>query len=137
MKHERKCSVCGKTYQYCPNCSSYESYPRWMFLFDSENCKNIFETVSDYNQGIIDAKAARIRINKCDLKKAEPLMSGTKEGVNKILKETAATQDRPAVEQKPERTPVNEEDSRVIRKKHSFINRNKTEDSDKTTEALS
>lgn len=87
MKHEKICTVCNTKYQYCPNCDSYNLEPRWKFLFCSENCNEIFNTVAQFEGGAINADEARKILDKCDLKKAQPLGAGVKEGVNKIYKQ--------------------------------------------------
>lgn len=84
MKHGRTCVVCGKEYTYCPNCNAYDVEPRWKFLFCSENCNEIFNTVSQFESGAITADEAKQAIEKCDLRKASPLKAGTKEGIDKI-----------------------------------------------------
>ena len=143
MKHGRICSVCNTEYAYCPNCNSYDSKPRWMFLFCSENCKDIFETVSAYNQGRIDTKTARKRLEECDLQKAEPLKSGTKEGIEKIngtiqRKKTVFIDQEPLTTQESvviqeEFVPQPEQKQKFKKRKHQRFFR----DSDMTTEALS
>ena len=47
----RKCHVCGKPYQYCPSCSSDINKPLWMIMFDTEECKTIFYTLTEYFYG--------------------------------------------------------------------------------------
>ena len=87
MKHGRICTVCGKEYAYCNNCSRYNAEPRWKFLFCSENCMSIFEIVSKFNEGKLSARQAKNLLSGCDLKKAGKLDAGTKEGVEKIFAE--------------------------------------------------
>ena len=88
MKHGRICTVCGKEYAYCNNCSQYDAEPRWKFLFCSENCMSIFEIVSKYNRGELNARQAKNLLSGCDIKKAGKLDAGTKEAIEKINAET-------------------------------------------------
>ena len=64
----RICKTCGKAYYYCSNCDKSISSPQWMLMWDTENCKTIFETVSNYAQGIDSKEVARKKLEKCDLK---------------------------------------------------------------------
>lgn len=69
-KTNRICLTCGKAYSYCPNCTEDELKPTWMALYDTENCREIFNTLTEYNAGIITAKVADERISKCDTNSA-------------------------------------------------------------------
>lgn len=41
--------------------------PVWKNIFDTENCKTVFETVSDYVQNAITKESAKVRLSKCDV----------------------------------------------------------------------
>lgn len=45
----RTCHVCGKRYYYCSsyNCDRSRGKPRWMVMFDEENCFNIWQALSE------------------------------------------------------------------------------------------
>lgn len=45
----RHCVACGREYTYCPHNLVDESKPYWMFAWDTEECKVIFNTVMKYN----------------------------------------------------------------------------------------
>ena len=40
MTEKRKCFICGKEYEYCPNCSNAGEQP-WKFLYHDEKCVDI------------------------------------------------------------------------------------------------
>lgn len=67
MANNRICLTCGKPYEYCGSCPSSLNLPVWKNLFDTDNCKTVFETVSDYAQNAITKEAARARLLKCDV----------------------------------------------------------------------
>lgn len=67
MAQNRKCVLCGKEHEYCPNCPSDKNKALWHKLFCSENCKNIFNALNDYNFKIIAKKEAQEALSKCDL----------------------------------------------------------------------
>lgn len=63
----RTCLACGKQYEHCGSCPNSAKFPAWKNIFDTEDCKVIFENVSDYIQGVITKDVAKDRISKCDL----------------------------------------------------------------------
>lgn len=62
----RTCLACGKKYEYCGSCPTSANLPVWKNIFDTENCKTIFENASDFAQGVISKDVAKNRISKCD-----------------------------------------------------------------------
>ena len=91
MANNRVCLTCGKAYEYCGYCPTSKNLPMWMNLFDTENCKNVFETVSDYAQGAISKETAATNLSLCDLSK----VSTYKENIhNKNDKKVTATKKR-------------------------------------------
>lgn len=67
MANNRICLTCGKPYEYCGSCQSSLNLPVWKNIFDTENCKTVFETVSDYAQKGMTKKVAKIKLSNCDL----------------------------------------------------------------------
>lgn len=65
----RVCRVCGKQYRYCPSCASDSHKPRWMTMFDCEDCHTIFTVATDFNLGKIVASEAQNALNDVDLNK--------------------------------------------------------------------
>ena len=66
MANNRICLTCGKAYEYCGSCPSSLNLPVWKNLFDTENCKTVFETVSDYAQKVITKDVAKEKLSNCD-----------------------------------------------------------------------
>ena len=95
MKYERSCLCCGKKYSYCNNCWDYRNYPLWMNSFHDENCKNIFETCTDYNFKLITKEQAKEALSKCDLSDRANFSACVKRDLNTILAES-----KPSVEKK-------------------------------------
>lgn len=75
----RICLTCGKAYEYCGSCPTSLNLPVWKNLFDTENCKTVFETVSDYAQKVITKDVAKEKLSKCDTS------SKYKENIQKYL----------------------------------------------------
>lgn len=66
MANNRICLACGKAYEYCGSCPSSLNLPVWKNIFDTENCKTVFETVSDYAQNAITKESAKKRLSESD-----------------------------------------------------------------------
>lgn len=63
MKQNNKnCIICGKSYTFCTNCSKFDHLPRWMGMFHSKECKDIFDTISDYQSKVCTKEAAKNRL---------------------------------------------------------------------------
>lgn len=69
MANNRVCLCCGNAYEYCGTCRKNVNLPAWKNLFDTENCKDVFQIVSDYEQKAIDKERARKMISACDVTK--------------------------------------------------------------------
>lgn len=88
MANNRICLTCGKAYEYCGSCNDNLRFPVWMNIFDTENCKNIFETVSDYAQKMITKDCANEKLSKCNLSHVDNL----KDNIKKLVKEITSTE---------------------------------------------
>ena len=78
----KTCSICGTEYKYCNNCKSDINQPRWKFLFDKENCKNIWEIINGYKTNALDAEAAKKALDKCDTSKVTSNVRRTIKAIN-------------------------------------------------------
>lgn len=86
MANNRICLACGKSYEYCGSCPSSLNLPVWKNLFDTENCKTVFETTSDYAQNVISKEKAKEKLSKCnilDIKKYKPQVRNLIEEITK------------------------------------------------------
>lgn len=63
----RKCILCGTEYDYCPSCPKDKSKAPWHKLYHSENCRNIFNALNDFNFKLISKDEAKERLSSCDL----------------------------------------------------------------------
>ena len=93
MKYERKCKVCGTSYEYCPRCKQYESSPRWKMNFCSEDCKNIFDIIDKFVFNHISAEDAKhklmnskVVVENNEIKKVVNLIMATEEKEEKRKK---------------------------------------------------
>ena len=63
MKQNNKnCIICGKAYTFCTNCSKFDHLPRWMGMFHSKKCKDIFDIISDYQSKVYTKKKSKNRL---------------------------------------------------------------------------
>ena len=63
----RKCVLCKKEYEYCPNCTKDSRKPLWYKLYCSDNCHNIFEALNNYNFKLSTKEDTQAILSKCDL----------------------------------------------------------------------
>ena len=64
----RICKTCGKQYYFCTNCNKTLNSPQWMLMWHDENCKKVFEIVSDYAQKHITKADAKKRLETCNMR---------------------------------------------------------------------
>lgn len=62
-KSKRACYLCGNQYEYC-DCNRQ---PTYMATFCSENCRDIFKSLSSYGVGAISEKDCKELLDCCDL----------------------------------------------------------------------
>ena len=104
MAGKRVCIICNGRYDYCPNCS--EEQPRWKFLFDEQNCNNIWEVFNAYRTGQMDATQANKELQQLDLSK-EADFNDTWKNLLEVIRKEAKPE--PKVEKPMEKVePKNE-----------------------------
>ena len=59
------CWVCGKAYYKCTKCNSMG---HWKTVADNPNCYQIYLVIDEYENKVIDAKAAAEMLAKCGVK---------------------------------------------------------------------
>lgn len=69
---KRTCTVCGKGYDYCPNCQKDRNKPKWMIRFDAEPCKNVWDILIQSGRGEIDAATAIRKIEQQNVTPSDP-----------------------------------------------------------------
>lgn len=85
-KNERICCICGASYSFCPVCNSEDvGKPSWYFIFDSENCHDIYEVCVGYRDKVLSAKEAYERISKLDISGLEDFNVTTAGQIKEII----------------------------------------------------
>lgn len=80
---KRTCYLCGKQYEYCPDCAEFAGLPYFMQTFCSESCKTIFDTCTRYNMNILTKEEAASILSKCNMS----AINNFKECVQKDIQE--------------------------------------------------
>lgn len=84
-KNNRVCIICGKEYRYCSACGEDAGKPTWYFIFDGQNCHDIYEVCTQYRDGEIDAKIAYEKISKLDISNIKNFAESTRIQIEEIL----------------------------------------------------
>ena len=96
-KINRICCICGRSYSYCPTCGEDAGKPTWYFIFDGQNCHDIYEVCTQYRDGEIDAKIAYEKISKLDISDLDNFPEVTQSEIKEIItngKESKAVVDK-------------------------------------------
>ena len=86
VSKERTCSVCKRTYKYCPLCKEDAKKPTWLFAFCSENCKDIYNITSSFEDRRMTDTEAKEKIEKLDLSRKEYFGESYKNSIVSIMK---------------------------------------------------
>ena len=107
MKGEKICATCHCSYNFCPKCNKDKDKPLWYFTFCSQNCHDIYETTSSFENGKIDADEAKLKLDNLNLSKLDHFGESYKKSIDKIMssvsiKESVITEDVVVTEEKTE-----------------------------------
>lgn len=80
----RRCCVCMKEYEYCNKCKEDMNKPLWYFTFCSENCHNIYDITSKFEDKQIDVAEAEKQLEKLDLSNLDSFGNSYKNSISKI-----------------------------------------------------
>lgn len=81
------CSVCGKKYHMCSDCSEVKSFTPWRTVACSTECYKIYLVLSNFNNGFINKAETKEQLSNCNLSNLDLFESNIKELINNILKE--------------------------------------------------
>jgi len=90
-KNNKKCIICGTTYTFCLNCSKFDNLPRWMAMFDKNECKELFDIISNYQSNVCtkdEAKKRLIDIGSHKMKLLSPIQKITDEIISDLSEKT-------------------------------------------------
>ncbi|HKM00718.1 MAG TPA: hypothetical protein VJ083_01550 [Sedimentibacter sp.] len=66
-KLNRVCFTCGQKHSYCPSCYEDRNLETWRIMFDTENCKKIFNIINKHFYNHITTDEAISQLEICDL----------------------------------------------------------------------
>ena len=93
MKGEKICATCRSNYDFCPKCNRDKDKPLWYFTFCSQNCHDIYETTSNFENGNINADEAKMRLDNLNLSKIDNFGESYKKSINKIMSSASVKND--------------------------------------------
>ena len=82
----RTCIICGKQYRYCPDGGEDAGRPTWYFVFDGQNCHDIYDVCTNYRDGKIDVAKAYELISNLDISEINSFQEATRAQINEIIK---------------------------------------------------
>ena len=85
MKGNKICATCRSNYDFCPKCNKDKDKPLWYFTFCSQNCHDIYEITSSFENGKIDADEAKLKLNNLNLSKLDNFGESYKKSIDKIM----------------------------------------------------
>ena len=114
-RYRRICTVCGKEYEFCPDCREYALQPSWKNIYHDENCREIAHILTAVGR-TITAEEAREKIAKCDLTNKDNFNEVWRKplfellGINEKVEEPKAEKkiEEPKVELKVEEIKIEE-----------------------------
>nr|DAS12990.1 MAG TPA: DNA gyrase subunit A [Caudoviricetes sp.]DAS83280.1 MAG TPA: DNA gyrase subunit A [Caudoviricetes sp.] len=85
-KDLRTCCICGKKYSFCPVCNAEDRNKKsWYFTFCSENCHDIYEITSAFEDKRISDIEAKNKLTKLDLSKKNNFSDSYKKSITSIM----------------------------------------------------
>ena len=86
----RMCCVCHKEYSFCPVCNPEDKLkPTWHFAYCSENCKDIYNITSSFENGRLSDIDAKAKLEKLDLNEKDNFGESYQKSIDSIMKAKA------------------------------------------------
>ena len=86
----RMCCVCHKEYSFCLFCNPEDRLkPTWHFAYCSENCKDIYNITSAFEDGRITDTEAKAKLEKLDLNEKDNFGESYQKSIASIMKAKA------------------------------------------------
>ena len=83
----RMCCVCHKEYSFCPVCNPEDRLkPTWHFAYCSENCKDIYNITSSFENGRLSDIDAKAKLEKLDLNEKVNFGESYQKSIDSIMK---------------------------------------------------
>lgn len=103
----KKCLACGTRYSYCASCSRSDRLgPSWKANFCSEDCMNLWKTLSRYNVGTLSKEEAQNVIRGLTIKPIEAYVDCVQRDYTKVMKNDKKTKKNKKVVETVETNPT-------------------------------
>ena len=107
MKGKKICATCRSEYDFCPKCNKDKDKTLWYFTFCSQNCHDIYETTSSFENGKIDADEAKLKLDNLNLSKLDNFGESYKKSIDKIMSSVSIKESVIAEDVVAEKTEIN------------------------------
>ena len=84
-KANRTCYCCGHEYYYCPSCPSDRKDPQIYTMWDSEICKDIFNTLVSESTKKITIKECKEKLIELGVKDIDITRDSVKRHIDKVM----------------------------------------------------
>ena len=84
-KNNAKCAICGRTYNYCPDCNNAKTFTPWRTIVDTVEHYKIYLIIRDYTNGDINISEAKNELKRLDLSDVDNFDVDVKNAINKII----------------------------------------------------
>lgn len=89
MANKRNCILCpSHEYEYCGKCKPDKVVETWRFIFDSENCRDIYKVIENYVAKKVTALEARQQLEKYELPNFEDIQFSLRKNIEEIFELT-------------------------------------------------
>ena len=105
-KANRVCYCCGREYYFCPSCPKDKKDPQIYTMWDSEVCKDIFNTLSSESLKKITTKECKEKLIKLGVDKIEINKESVKNHINRVMNYTEDIKEAKEIEEVKEETTV-------------------------------
>ena len=85
----RMCCVCHKEYPFCLCNPEDRLKPTWHFAYCSENCKDIYNITSSFENGRLSDIDAKAKLEKLDLNEKDNFGESYQKSIDSIMKAKA------------------------------------------------
>jgi len=86
MKAKRKCVLCpSHEYEYCTKCKDKSLVESWRLLFDKEDCRDIYNILSEFAFGRLSANDAKLKLDRYNVPKLEEMQPVLRKNYEDVL----------------------------------------------------
>lgn len=98
MAEKRQCILCPThKYEYCGKCKPQEIIQTWRYIFDSENCRDIYNILEKYVAKKITAVEAKQQLSNYSLPPLEEMQPTLRKNLEDILNQTKDIENKESI----------------------------------------